>query len=300
MSTLGASKVARLSRRCYTRVQQAAESWTERAKRRLLKEQMERKDDLEMSQYLLDLQGYLVIENALSAEELATLNAILDRQRLPAPERGERARFGHAPDGAGFLQWGEPLCDLLDHPRILPVLRRRLGDHFRLDRLFGTVGRMRWSKLHADYGVMSPNSQSVPNEYFHTHRHEITDGFLVVGWNLTDTGPEHGGFCCIPGSHKSNLRVPKSIFDDPENSPHVIIPSAAAGSAVLFTEALLHGSTAWKGKHQRRTLFYKYCVSHMAWRPGSVTPPTNADLTPRQRNLLREPADARLSPSLFE
>ena len=261
---------------------------------------MEAMEDLEMSQYLLDLQGYLVIEDALSASELATLNEILDRQRLPMPEKGEHARFGHAPDGAGFLQWGKPLCDLLDHPRVIPILRLALGDHFRLDRLFGTVGRTAWGELHADYGAMSPNSKSVAGQYFHVHRHEVTDGFLVVAWNLADTGPEQGGFYCIPGSHKSNFRVPQKIFDDPENSPHVVIPAAPAGSAILFTEALLHGATAWKGEHQRRTMLYKYCVSHMAWRPGSVEPPTDITLTPRQRNLLRSPADARLSPSLFE
>ena len=295
-----ASKVASLPRRGYSRVQRLAGSWTEKAKRRLFTKRLDVMEDLEMSLYLLDLQGYLVIEDALSASELATLNDILDRQRLPAPEEGEHARFGHAPAGAGFLQWGKPLCDLLDHPRVLPILRQTLGDHFRLDRLFGTVGRVGWGELHADYGVMSPNSQSVAGEYFHVPRHEITDGFLVVAWNLVDTGPEQGGFCCVPGSHKSNFRLPRKIFDDPENSSQVVIPSAPAGSALLFTEALTHGATAWWGRHQRRTLLYKYCVSHLAWRPGAVEPPPDTTLTPRQRNLLRRPADARLSPSLFE
>ena len=277
-----------------------AETSVERAKRTVFRRRMELMDDLEMSQYLLDLQGYLVIEDALSTSELTALNAILDEQRLPLPEQGEHARFGHAPDGSGFLQWGQPLCDLLDHSRIMPILRMRLGDHFRLDRLFGTVGRTAWGELHADYGAMSPNAESVPREHFHFHRHEITDGFMVVAWNLSDTGPEQGGFCCIPGSHKSNFRVPKAIFDAPESSPHVVVPAAPAGSVVLFTEALLHGATAWKGDHQRRTLIYKYCVSHTAWRPGSVQPPDNVQLTQRQRRLLRPPADARLSPSLFE
>ena len=88
--------------------------------------------DLHLQQYLFDVQGYLVIKDALSAAEVAQLNRLLDRQQLPAP--GQTQRFGSAPDGAGFLAWGQPFCELLDHPRIMPILRFRLGECFRLDR----------------------------------------------------------------------------------------------------------------------------------------------------------------------
>src|SRR5947209_4952318 len=95
--------------------------------------------DQELQQYLFDLQGYLVIHNVLGAAEVAELNRLIDAQRLPSPR--ERIRFGsaaglHGPDH-GFLNWGEPFCRLLDHEAILPILRLRLGDCFRLDRLYG-------------------------------------------------------------------------------------------------------------------------------------------------------------------
>src|SRR2546421_11693088 len=72
----------------------------------------------ELQQYLFDLQGYLVIHNVLGAAEVAELNRLIDAQRLPSP-RGS-IRFGsaagkHGPDH-GFLNWGEPVCRLLDHP----------------------------------------------------------------------------------------------------------------------------------------------------------------------------------------
>src|SRR5436309_10598867 len=95
--------------------------------------------DQELQQYLFDLQGYLVIHNVLGAAEVAELNRLIDAQRLPSPR--ERIRFGSAAGlhGAdhGFLNWGEPFCRLLDHEAILPILRLRLGDCFRLDRLYG-------------------------------------------------------------------------------------------------------------------------------------------------------------------
>ena len=95
--------------------------------------------DLEMQQYLFDLQGYLVIENVLSSEEVSTLNQLIDKQSLPAPKEAMRfgSAAGGAPEGPGFLGWGQPFCDLLDHPQIMPILRFRLGDCFRLDRLYG-------------------------------------------------------------------------------------------------------------------------------------------------------------------
>ena len=258
-------------------------------------------EDLEMQKYLFDLQGYLVVEDVLNPQELKTLNTLIDEQHLPPPK--EKNRFGSAPDGSGFLQWGKPFCDLLDHPTVMSILQFRLGDCFRLDRIYGInmEDGMRRGRLHADYGTMSPHSGAQYGEYFQFNQHEITQGFTVVTWCLTDTGPEHGGFCCIPGSHKSNYKLPKKIHDAPHESSHVIIPKAPAGSVVLFSEALTHGTAAWTAKHQRRALLYKYCVSQTAWKSNRVSEPTNTELTPRQKILFRAPGEPyRHFPSLFE
>jgi oligopeptide/dipeptide ABC transporter ATP-binding protein len=62
--------------------------------------------DLELQQYLFDLQGYLVIPDVLGPTEVAELNRLIDAQGLPSPR--ERIRFGsaaglHGPDH-GFLK----------------------------------------------------------------------------------------------------------------------------------------------------------------------------------------------------
>jgi len=127
--------------------------------------------ELELQQYLFDLQGYLVIQSVLGTAEIAELNRLIDAQAVPGPH--ERIRFGsaaglHGPDH-GFLNWGEPFCRLLDHEAILPILRFRLGDCFRLDRLYGirmqkgqTMGSM-----HADYGASARNVFTKPGDRFH-------------------------------------------------------------------------------------------------------------------------------------
>jgi hypothetical protein len=77
----------------------------------------------------------------------------------------------------------------------------------------------------------------------------------------------------------------------------LIVP---AGSAVLFTEAVMHGTAPSRADHERRTLLYKYCVSQMAWSRARVLPPPGVPLTPRQQALLTEPADPHtFVPSLF-
>ena len=283
-------------------------------------------NDLELRQYLFDLQGYLVIENALSSDEVETLNRLIDQQNLPPPV--ESTRFGSAPTlasslvrresgvpesmatadkaaavGAGFLGWGAPFCNLLDHPAIMPVLRMRLGDAFRLDRLYGMnmSKGMSYGGLHADYGATAPAENVQPGEYYAFRANQIYEGFVVVAWALSDGGGELGGFCCIPGSHKSNYKLPQQIRDEHDRSPAVVIPEMPAGSVILFTESLTHGTATWHAEHERRALLYKYCVSHLAWTSKRVEAPSNVELTPRQQILLQEPGDPiRHFQSLFE
>ncbi len=257
--------------------------------------------DFELQQYLFDLNGYLVIENALRAGEVAALNRLIDDQNLPPPSSS--TRFGSAPAGSGFLGWGQAFCDLLDHPAILPLLRMRLGDAFRLDRLYGMnmSKGMSYGALHADYGASAPQSLQAPGEYYPFRANQIYEGFIVVAWALSDAGGDNGGFCCIPGSHKSHYKLPRQIKDEQDKSPAVIRPETPAGSVILFTEALTHGTATWHAEHERRALLYKYCVSHLAWTSKRVDAPETVALTPRQQMLLREPGDPlRHFSSLFE
>ncbi len=262
--------------------------------------------DLEEMQYLFDLNGYLVIDDVLSTDEVAELNALIDTQELPPP-RDEFPRFGSAAgavrqSGAGFLQWGEPFVRLLDHPTLLPILRLRLGECFRLERLYGMYMRKGSAagRLHADYGASAPNATSNAGEFYPLRDNRMLQGFTVGAWNLRDTGPEVGGFCCIPGSHKSGFRIPRGIHQAHQDSPWVKIVKAKAGSLTVFTEALTHGTARWDGDYERRTLLYKYCVSNMSWGMTRVTAPEGIELTPRQRQLLAGPGDPLTHfPSLF-
>ena len=270
----------------------------------------------ELRNYLYDLQGYLVVKDVLDAQQVAALNALLDEQLPPIPDdwrerHGPRGpydtyRFGMAggsyESNPGFLAWGRPFVDLMDHPLSMEVMRLQLGDCFRLDRIFGMRMRagMPSGRLHSDYGTSEPFTRAEPGKFYPQPAFQALHGFGVVVFNLTDCGPDTGGLCCIPGSHNGHIKLPRQIregeFDDV-----VVVPEAPAGSVTFFSEATTHGTLTWTAAHERRSLLYKYCASQLSWSRTRVTAPPGAELTERQELLLAEPAGAHwFFPSLFE
>jgi hypothetical protein len=85
----------------------------------------------EEERYLFDLQGYLVIENALTEGEVAQLNDAIDRRSM-WEERKQRPEGSHMNERkmhiGPLLEWGEPFRRLMAHPVILPYLKDLIGD----------------------------------------------------------------------------------------------------------------------------------------------------------------------------
>ncbi|MCY3902173.1 MAG: phytanoyl-CoA dioxygenase family protein [Caldilineaceae bacterium] len=234
----------------------------------------------EEERYLFDLRGYLVIEDVLPDAELAELNRLMDSQTLAPPgDDTLSARFG------GFLAWGEVYRDLLDHDRIMPYLKTVLGDGFRLDHYYGIYMREGTESLRLHGG----NTPYDPPEFFQFRDGRMYNGLTVAAWNLTDMGPALGGFCAVPGSHKANYACPESIRAAHAAHEAVVVPEAPAGSVVIFTEALTHGTAAWKAEYQRRSLLFKYSPGQQSWSANYTQPPEGVDLTPRQRLLFEQP-----------
>ena len=63
----------------------------------------------ESEQYLFDVLGFVLLEDVLSAGEVAELNQLVDEQVAETPHAGERPlNFGDR----DLLAWGQPFCDL--------------------------------------------------------------------------------------------------------------------------------------------------------------------------------------------
>jgi ectoine hydroxylase-related dioxygenase (phytanoyl-CoA dioxygenase family) len=243
----------------------------------------------ELERYLFDLNGFVVVPGVLGADEVARLNEGLDQQGLDGLTDAERERK---------LEWlpafGGPFLDLIDHPRILPYLIEFVDERVRLDHAYaiqmvaGTPGL----GLHG-----FPDDRPRNCAWYSVRNGCISAGLTVVSFALTDVSASDGGFVCVAGSHKANFPCPFVDAASDEQHPYMTHAELRAGDAVIFTEALTHGSLTWTNSSPRRALFYKYAPGQSAWLSYQWTPEELSALTPRQRALAGAPgvfyADSR-------
>ncbi|HZC25452.1 MAG TPA: phytanoyl-CoA dioxygenase family protein [Actinopolymorphaceae bacterium] len=235
--------------------------------------------------YLFDLQGYLTIPDAIPPDLLVRLNAQIDSAVAQETEPDMRThRFGD------LLERDVAFRELIDLPAVVDVLVDTLGADFRLDHTYADVIRSGegpiGTRLH---GGAVPFRAA---EYYPVRSGEIRSGLVAVGFNLRDVGPDDGGFACVPGSHKSAFRFPEAWKQLSTVHPCVRRVTGPAGTAVVFTEALVHGTLPWQGEDERRTAFYKYSPAALSWSASYYDAADYTDLTERQRAIL-EPPNAR-------
>jgi hypothetical protein len=236
----------------------------------------------EEERYLFDLWGYVNIENVLGEEELAELNALINQQSYPQPKDDEiySQRFG------GFLEWeNDAFRKLLKHPRIMPSLKELIGDKFRLDHAYGILMRQ-GNPAGTLHGGGTPYD---PAQYYVFRNGQMYNGLTVVSWALTDMLPGQGGFCCIPGSHKSNFRCPSHLRPVANNPKCMVSVHQKAGDAVIFTEALTHGTLPWDTDHYRRSILFKYSPGHSSWGQGRYDDSLREKMDSEDGKLLLEP-----------
>jgi ectoine hydroxylase-related dioxygenase (phytanoyl-CoA dioxygenase family) len=255
----------------------------------------------EYQRYFFDLNGYLVIEDALTPEEVAACNAAIDANQERVRRRtgdqllsgGSSALVGKEGRGdlGGMLAWPQPWCqpfrELLSHRSVMPVLLEILGDGFRLDHVYGIV-----MTAGTEGHVLHGGSATDVTHFYRHHNGTIRCGLTVVSWQLTDVGEGDGGFAAIPGSHKANFPTPRDVARLEKDLGVVRQVTAKAGSAVIFTEALTHGTLPWRASHERRSILYKYSPGPISYASTYIPHGMEErldELTPLQRALLQPP-----------
>lgn len=230
--------------------------------------------------FAFDLEGYLVVPQVLSPDEVRVLSDIA-AEKCPAEGRPAFHRE------FGVLSWGAAQRALIDHPRILPYLVDTVGPKFRLDHdfaLFSTRGG-RDQDLHG--GATEKN----PDHWYRYNDGVLRCGLTVVLFALAAARAGDGGFCCVPGSHKSNFidSLPRDVRNYSRQPHYVVQPVVEAGDAIVFTESLIHGTIPWAAEHERRALVFKYSPGHSAWMGTYYDPAAYPGLSERQRRILAPP-----------
>ena len=211
----------------------------------------------EEQRYLLDLWGYLHIQNAFSGDELSKATAAAERYVYAAPDElpegfgieGKRHLHGFAFD--------KSLERLATHPSIWPIIRevtkgrpRLTSGTLQIDRPDADNEPLRFHCARDDYG-------------WDAMRWDVRDGRLFCNHTvafpyLTDVNPGDGGLLVVPGSHKSNFERPKDLFNggfvsDPDNlPPGVVNITPKAGDVVIMSESVTHGALSWRATDRLR------------------------------------------------
>jgi Phytanoyl-CoA dioxygenase (PhyH) len=239
--------------------------------------------------YLFDLQGFITVADALTPTQVQDLNREFDARVVAnvAPDANTH-RFNT------LLDWGRPFRDLIDNERVTDQLAAILGPHFRLDHEYGDL--IRRGKGPIGTRLHGGSVPFDPAQYYVVAQDRIRSGLVVVAYNLRDVGPMDGGFAAVPGSYKANFAFPEEWkeLDTPDPRPWLRRVTGPAGTAIIFTEALSHGTLPWTGAGERRTLFYKYSPHASSWSAEFYDAARWPELTDRQRAILESP-NARYS-----
>ena len=261
--------------------------------------------------YLFDLRGFIVVKNALQPNQIDDLSRRLEAHRSsnPSPILGSDRTILDDDTGAwsapSLLELGGAYLDLVNLPTIAPYLTKLLGEHYRLDHDYAKIDskmpeREKTLYLHGGgQGAGGPADLVGPSDggqcFYRYSNGRFFNGLVAVAFELDDVQASDGGFACVPGSHKSNIGLPAAWrhSETPAAVPDFVQrDAAAAGDAIIFTQACAHGPVPWAGKpgSERRTLFYKYCPHAVAWSPCYYNADNYPDLSAEQQQLLMPPS----------
>lgn len=229
----------------------------------------------DMEDYLFDLNGYIVIKQALSQSEVAALNAKLDElfaEQEPS-DPALKKRKGYEAFGrslGNLVECGELFEKLIDHPSWIEHIHRYIGGEDRpilegASAIFRDEGEA--SRLHSGAHKRRMYTQ------FRYHNGQFRCGEVNIMIALNDWHSGDGVTMVVPGSHKSNIIHPAfgteafgpgGSLDTVEGAVEVLM---TAGDVLLFVDCLAHGSGKRRNPGLRRSILYRYGPRWDTYRP---------------------------------
>jgi hypothetical protein len=219
-------------------------------------------DDRDWSQLTLgeqirqiELEGYLVLPDLLSAEHIARLKA----------ETARLATFGvdysvHQQVKPKVQFAGGAITDLIAHAPTIAFLRELFGDEI----IFMSYAYARSEPGHPGISLHT-DGQPYGSEIF---GYEGSCPFMVrVLYYLDDLTPEIAPFRVVPRSHLS-FHADANPYKRYAAHPEEVMVTARAGSAVLINHKVFHGNFPNVGDRPREMLAIAY---RPAW-AGPVVP----------------------------
>jgi hypothetical protein len=259
----------------------------------------------DMDIYLFDLRGYLILKNALTTDEVAALNAVVD-EIMPLGH-GEWYGYVHGHtygDNEGtnlqqIYEAGEPFEALIDHPSWFDKMKHFVGGEGTFDHKHGPLfideNFVSIRGPGQAIGLHSGGHTGTKRNQFRYHNGRFQCGQVNILIGLTNIGPGDGGTMVIPGSHKANFPHPdfakysmggeQASVDGMEEAIEVYLEP---GDALLFVDAISHGSAKRENLGDRRIIVYRYGPSWGNFRHGYQPSQELLErLTPQRRQIVQ-------------
>jgi hypothetical protein len=255
----------------------------------------------DLDDFFFDLNGFLVLQDAVGADLLDRLDGAFDAFPRDLPRGGWHRgaqRLDYTPETGYELHQAvaaDPVFEeLVDHPSWLDLVTRYAGEQGSYVSgvfLDETIASIRTSGGH--HPVHSGGWRSALRTRF-GHEHGVFRcGQVNILLALTDVGDGDGATMVVPGSHKSNLPHPMAgdydRGDRMDALPGAVPVHLRRGDALLFCDALMHGGSSRTNPGERRVVIYRYGPVWGRSRFGYVYDQPWLDALPPARRRILQP-----------
>lgn len=212
--------------------------------------------------YHLEVYGYVVIENTLSADETGRLHGAMQRLKRDLLASDDPNKTGvrngrlsankpHYLHFAHILETDPAIFDYLTHPRLVGMAEELVGGTVRLEESEAVIN----SRDPEADGSTPPrfgfHTGTAPDVGTYTENGLYHCTFVKTLSNLTELGDDDGGTVVVAGSHKvkgDREAILAAAYEDRTLIHQVVAP---AGSTLLFGEALIHATGQIRSDRER-------------------------------------------------
>ncbi len=239
-----------------------------------------------------DIYGFVVLRHVLNTDEITMLHHSLQSAKTVIESGTEippiyvhRSGKHHILLG-NLIQYHHSLLAYAVHPKLIPLVKEIVGGEVRLEETEAIINRR-----NPEY----EGSQLESRKYHPTALHRGTKHgwgtyieqekfhciFVKTLAYLTDVGPDDGGTCLIPGSHRLTWPEKDMVEAALADDDLLYQVEARAGDVLLFAESLIHSTTAIHSDNERTILVAGYTPTmFQPWPGNEVDPEFIASLPP--------------------
>lgn len=220
------------------------------------------RQSLDIAKYEMDTFGFCRIPNLISPSELNEISLTLDKiASLNCNLPGTDVCLGQKrDDGTMFISNIADASSLLRHipfnPVVLQLLSLFMQSSFKFNHSNAIISTAGFTYPHM------AGSPIHPKAFYHYTGSSILSSLTKLVVPITHNEYLDGGFAAVKGSHKANYPIPFESRSSQEASLLEHIP-ISYGDAILFTEAMTHGSLPNISGNRRRMIFFCYSLNYM-------------------------------------